>query len=105
MSTLTLAIDRTQQGFSQPVGGGDSSETGGKKSVHVTGSSNSGTWTAKVRVYGANDARFPVQIFEFDISNTTPSDAGEITFKWEYFCMELVSVTGTATKVSAVMSV
>jgi hypothetical protein len=105
MSLLVLELDRTAPGRSEWRGGGDSAEAGGKKSIQVSGASNSGNWTATVRVYGSNDGRFPILLYEFDISDSVPSEAGEITFRWEQFCFEIVASTGSATRVSAVMSV
>jgi hypothetical protein len=105
MSQLQLLLDQTNLGFGEWKGAGDSAETNGKRSVQVAGSSNSGTWTAQVKVYGANDPRFPHLIGTFDISNGTPSEAEEIYWKWEFFRAELVSTTGSATKVSAIMSI
>jgi hypothetical protein len=106
MPALRLMLDQTDPGPGTDwQGAGNASDTNGKRSVQVTGSSNSGTWTAQVKLYGANDQRFPQLVGTFDISNLTPSEAEEIYWKWEFFRAELVSTTGSATKASVIMSV
>lgn len=106
MTTLTLMNDKGSAGFvGDWMGGGNALETRGVRSVQV-GLIGAGAISAVIRISGANDGRFPQTIVDFTLSGTNKtSDAVDISFPWEIYRAEIISISGTGAVASATLRV
>lgn len=103
MTQLILAIDATTTGKRPVVPVRDTRRVTMRSiqaSVEGVGAVN-----AVVKVYGCNDARFPIEVMTITLSGTnTATDASADSFPWEHYIADVVSVSAGAC-VSVVASV
>jgi hypothetical protein len=105
MTTVVLISDNSVLGGHEWSSGGDSSETGGVRSVQV-GLLGTGSISATVVISGANDCRFPIKVAEFTLSGTNlVTDAVDLMFPFEFYRAEITAIAGTNARVTAVMKV
>lgn len=104
---LELMTDQAAPGVGEWKGAGDSEETKGVRSVQV-GVLGTGVVGATIRIYGANDGRFPILLTTFVVSGQgdgSCTEATDLTFPFEQYRAELVSINGVAARASVTMRV
>lgn len=102
MTQLILLNDTSVLGKSKalPING-----HGGMRSIQ-TSVYGTGAVAASVRIYGANDLRYPVEICTVPLSgNGQFTDVVKDSLPFTYYIAELLSISGTAARVSVVASV